>query len=115
MGDPNCTKMCSQIGPGISGGGSNLIADIVGQSQSEMSLGHVIQQVPSLLVSTSCSGMSAGPLNNPPEARGLEKCLHLEFPLQIVCPIKDGDVGGNRTELRRPENIGALVCHINYN
>lgn len=91
--------MYFQIALGFSRGGSNLIVDVMGQLQGKITLGHIIHIFPLLLVCTSSTKMHDGPIDNPPDSRGLEEGFHLGSPFQIVCPIKDGDVGVDSVEL----------------
>ena len=67
FGDSCGIKGISQIGPGSSRGGSNLIADSGIQAQSHLPLGHVIRHVP-LIAGIHIFWPGEGSIDNSPQA-----------------------------------------------
>ena len=94
MGDSCCTKSSGQCSPCGSGCVSNEISDVQGTSELDGAIGHRVRQSPFLelyRIRRRCSGAT----NNQPKADRPEVGAHLSGPFPIVCPIEDGNVGGD--------------------
>ena len=65
-GDSNGTKGHSQIGPCNGGGCSNLIADVLGDPQSDVALSNIIAIIPSILGGASSRRMRKRPIDYAP-------------------------------------------------
>ena len=86
-GDFTRTKSGGQGSPGRCAGSSNEISDVQGTSELDGAVGHRVHRV-HLASSPGSVGAVVVPLT-------IEVGTYLSSPFPIVCPIKDGDVGGD--------------------
>ena len=94
-GDSCRTKSGGQGCPGHCAGSSDEISDVQGTSELDGTVGHQVRQSPFLELYRVrwCCGSTT---NDQPKADQPEVGVHLSGPFPVVCPIKDGDVGGDR-------------------
>ena len=95
-GDSCRSKGVGQGSPCDSGGCCDEISDVQGTSELDGTVGHRVGQSPFLELS-QVHWCHSGTTNNQPIANQMEVGTHLSSPFPIVCPIKDGDVGGDRS------------------
>ena len=93
-GDSCRTKSSGQGSPGRCAGSSDEIWDVQGTSELDGTIGHRVRQSPFLKL-YQVRRCRSGTTNDQPKADRPEVGAHLSSPFPIVCPIKDGDVGGD--------------------
>ena len=93
-GDSCRTESGGQGSPGGCTGVTNEISDVQGTSELDGTICHRVRQSP---FGELCwvRRRRSGAINDQPKADRPEVGTHLSSPFPIVCPIKDGDVGGD--------------------
>ena len=95
LGDSCRTKGIGQGSPHGSRGCCDEISDVQGTSELDLAIGHQVRQSQFLELYWVCWHHSSA-TNDQPQADRTEIGAHLSSSFPIVCPIKDGDVGGDR-------------------
>ena len=93
-GDSCHTKSGGQGSPGCCGCSRNEITNVQGTSQLDGAIGHRVRQSP-LCELCRVRWCRSGTINDEPVAHRMEVGPHLGRPFPVVCPIKDGDIGGD--------------------
>ena len=115
-GDSCHTKGIGQGSPHGSGGCCDEISDVQGTSELDGAIGHQVRQSPFLELCW-VHWHRSGAINDQPIADRTEIGPHLSGPFPVVCPIKDGDIGGDGSGclvVRHYEKIKPSVTGLFY-